>query len=56
MSILAHALYAAPNFRARIKVLDDHIQHEIKEAKRIKEQLNCSWDEALRIARGKDGQ
>lgn len=52
MSILAHAIYAAPRFERAKKNLDAHIQYEIEEAKRIQAQVKCSWSEALRIAKG----
>jgi hypothetical protein len=48
MSLLAHA--TAAGLDAEKRALKDLAQHEIAEARRIQEQLRCSWDEALRIA------
>lgn len=55
MSLLAHAVYGAPGFEAEKRDLDKRIQAEIREAHRIQEQTNCSYEEALRIARGYTG-
>jgi hypothetical protein len=51
MSILAHAVYGVRNFGAEKRTLNATIQHEIREAKRIQAQVNCTWAEALRLAR-----
>lgn len=58
MSLLAHATYAVGkvpassrmNVKARKRELDAQIQFEIAEAKRIQEQVKCSWGEAIRLA------
>ncbi len=54
MSLLAHLTYATHlgdrEARAARRELDRHIQHEIREAKRIQAEIGCSWDEALRLA------
>ena len=56
MSLLAHAVYAAPRFEAEKRDLDKAIQHETREAKRIQGQEGCSWTEALRLAAGIEPQ
>lgn len=50
MTLLAHLTAGAPGLDAERRALQDLAQHEIAEARRIQEQLKCSWDEALRIA------
>jgi hypothetical protein len=50
MSILAHATAGAQSLELERRALADIAQHEIKEARRIQEQLRCSWTEALRLA------
>jgi hypothetical protein len=50
MSLLAHTTYGALGFSAQKDALVSQIQHEIKEAKRIQQQTECSWTEALRAA------
>jgi len=58
MSFLAHAClmdhpisFFTPARRAERRQLDATIQAEIIEAKRIQQQTNCTWSEALRLAR-----
>lgn len=53
MSKLAHATYAAPGFEAEKRALSKLIQHEIREAKRIRAQTGCAWTEALRLAKSR---
>ena len=53
MSKLAHSVYGAPGFSKEKGALFQQIQAEIKEAKRIQEQLHCSWTEALLLAKEK---
>lgn len=60
MSLLAHAVYAAQDYSTHIrklaverKNLDRLIKYETTEAKRLQKELNISWGEALRLARGK---
>ena len=53
MSKLAHSVYGAPGFSKEKEALFQQIQAEIKEAKRIQEQLHCSWTEALLLAKEK---
>ncbi len=58
MSLLAHATYAIGfvpassrmNVKRLKRELDEKIQFEIVEAKRIQEQLKCSWGEAVRLS------
>jgi hypothetical protein len=50
MSILAHSLRAARGMHSSRRNLDREIAEETKEAKRIQQQLGCTWSEALRIA------
>lgn len=58
MSLLAHATYAIASVpassRMKLKVrkreLDEQIQFEIREAKRIQREVGCSWGEAVRLA------
>jgi hypothetical protein len=55
MSILAHATYGASKFDAEKRDLDNRIQFEIAEARRIQQQTGCAWSDALRIAGRKPG-
>lgn len=50
MSLLAHACYAARGFEGEKRDLDNRIQAEVCEAKRIHQQTGCAWTEALRLA------
>ena len=51
MSLLEQTTFAAPGFEAEKRPLDATIQAEIIEAKRIQQQTNCTWSEALYLAR-----
>jgi hypothetical protein len=52
MAKLTHATFAAKGYdmRTKRKELDQRIQDEIIEAKRIQREHGCSWSEALRLA------
>lgn len=50
MASLTHATLGAPHMDAEKRKLDSIIQFEIKEAKRIQKELDCSWAEALEYA------
>lgn len=50
MSLLAHAIYAAPRFEAQKRALDARIRHETLEAKRIQAVHGTTWAEAIRLA------
>jgi hypothetical protein len=50
MSLIAHKCLAAPGFAVERKELDKQIQFEVREAKRIQQEQQCSWSEALRLA------
>lgn len=50
MTTLPHVTHGAPGLAPEKRAMANHIQHEIREAKRIKEQLGCTWSQALRLA------
>lgn len=50
MSLLAHAAYGAPHMEREKRNLTNHIAQELQEAKRIQQQLGCTWGVALRLA------
>jgi hypothetical protein len=50
MTRLAHTTHGAQGLAPEKRALANHIQHEIREAKRIKQQLGCTWGAALRLA------
>ncbi len=53
MSLLAHACLMVPGFEAEKRALDQRIQAERWEARRIQQQTGCTWAEAIRVAAGK---
>lgn len=50
MSLMAHACRAAIRMESERRDLDQRIQAEVVEAKRIQQQTGCKWSEALRLA------
>jgi hypothetical protein len=50
MNAIAHSTFAAPLMTTEKKALDQVIQAEISEAKRIQAQTGCTWTEALKAA------
>jgi hypothetical protein len=39
-----------PGFEPEKRAMANHIQRELAEAKRIQQQLGCTWTQALRLA------